>query len=99
VKRVCWTVVMLGLLCVSLASIVPAMDDPETAFNETETPINLTTPVNSRTNFVAPAGDPVVILEKQQAWWNPNTMMHGITLKPGMRSSHSLLNLLCKLLC
>ena len=99
VKRVRWTIVILGLLCVSLGSIIPPADDPETAFNETDTPINVTAPVSPRTNFVVPTGHPVVTPRKQRVWWGPSTMTHAVTLKPGMRPSHSLLNLLCKLLC
>jgi len=99
VKRVRWTIVILGLLCVSLGSIIPPPDDPETAFNETDIPINVTAPVSPRTNFVVPTGHPVVTPRKQRVWWGPGTMIHGETLKPRMRPSHSLLNLLCKLLC
>ena len=99
VKQGHWIVVILGVLCVSLASIIPQLDDPETTFNETDAPINVTTPIVAQTNFDVPTAHPVVIPRKQQAWWNPSTMMHVVALKPGMRASHSLLNLLCKLLC
>jgi len=98
--------VILGLLCVSLGSIIPRADDPETAFNETDTPfnetddpINVTAPDSPRTNFVVPTDRPVFTPRKQRVWWGPSTMTHGVTLKPGMRPSDSLLNLLCKLLC
>jgi len=90
---------MLGLLGVFLVSIIPPADDPATAFNETDTPVNLTAPVISRINLVVPAGHSVAIPIEQRVWWKPSTMMDGVTRKPGIRASHSLLNLLCELLC
>jgi len=99
VKQGRWIVVILGLLCVSLASVVPQLDVPDTAFNETDAPVNVTTPVVAQTNFAVPTAHPVIIPRKQLAWWSPSTMMHGIAPKPRMRASHSLLNLLCRLLC
>jgi hypothetical protein len=99
VKRVRWTIVMLGLLGVFLILIIPPADDPATAFNETDTPVNLTAPVTSGINFVLPARHSVAVLRDQYVWWKPSTMMDGVTPKPGIRASHSVLNLLCELLC
>jgi hypothetical protein len=75
------------------------MDAPETAYNETDTPVNLTTPIVARTNLVMPTWHLVAIPREQRVWWKPGTAMYGVTLKPRMRASHSLLNLLCELRC
>ncbi|HSZ03024.1 MAG TPA: hypothetical protein VK788_26245 [Terriglobales bacterium] len=94
-----WAIVIVGVSFVSLASIVPKVDAQETAYDETDTPVNLTTPFVARTNFVAPVGHPVAIPKEQRVWSTPGTAMYGVTLRPRMRASYSLLNLLCELLC
>jgi hypothetical protein len=99
VKRVRWTIVILGLLCISSALFIPLADDPGTAFNETDTPVSFIASIISRTHFVVPPGQSVVIPTEQRVWWTTSTVRHEVTLKPEIRSSHSLLSLLCKLLC
>jgi|ERR1700731_2071154 hypothetical protein len=94
-----WAIVIVGVSFVSLASIVPKVDAQETAYDETDSPINLTTPFVARTNFVAPVGHPVAIPRERQGWWKPAAAMSGVTLKPKLRASYCLLNLLCELLC
>jgi hypothetical protein len=91
--------VILGLLCVSLGSIIPPADDPETAFNETDTPVNLTTPFVARTTVGVPSGHSVDMPRKQQVGREPGATIYAIALKPIQRTSHSLLDLLCTLLC
>jgi hypothetical protein len=98
-KHLRWTVVILGLSFVSLASIIPRADDPGTAFNETDAPINLTTPVVAQVNYVVPTRHFVAIPREQRVGWKASTMMHQATQLRRMRTSHSLLNLLCELLC
>jgi hypothetical protein len=98
-KYLRWTIIIFGVFFVSLSSIVPRVDSPETAYNEADTPVNLTTPLVARPNLVTPTVHSVVIPREQRAWWEPVTAMRVVTLKRGIRVSHSLLNLLCALLC
>jgi hypothetical protein len=98
-KYIRWTIVIMGVWFVSMSSIVPRFDAPETAYNETDTPVNLTTPIVARTNLVVPAGHSVVIPREQRVWREADTTLHGLSLKPALRVSHSLLDLLCTLLC
>jgi hypothetical protein len=44
----------------------PSGDDPETAFNESDIPINVTAPVSPRNNFEVPTAQPVVTPRKQR---------------------------------
>jgi len=94
-----WAIVIVGVSFVSLASIVPRVDAQETAYDETDSPVNLTTPIVARTNLVAPIGHTVAIPKEQRVWSKPGTAMYGVALQPRMRASYSLLNLLCELLC
>jgi hypothetical protein len=94
-----WAIVIVGVSFVSLALIVPKVDAQETAYNETETPVNLTTPFVARTNSVAPIGHAVAIPKEQRVRRKPGTAAYGVKAQARMRASHSLLNLLCQLLC
>jgi hypothetical protein len=98
-KLLRWTIVIVGVSFVFLVPIVPQVDAPETAYDETDTPINLTTPLVARTNFVGHTGHYVAIPREKRVRWTPGAAMYEVRLKPAMRTSHSLLNLLCKLLC
>jgi hypothetical protein len=94
-KYLRWTIVIFGVCFVSLSSIVPRVDSPETVYNET----NFTTPLVARPNLVTPSVHSVVIPREQRGWWEPVPAMHVVTLKLGIRVSYSLLDLLCTLLC
>jgi hypothetical protein len=99
VKRLRW-IAILGLSFVSLVSIIPRVDAPETAFDETDTPVNLTIPLVVRAVFRVPAGHSSGIPRTQRVWCKPGTTMNRTTLKPMDRGgSRSLLNFLCTLLC
>jgi hypothetical protein len=90
---------VVGVLFVSLSSIVPRFDAPETSYNETDTPVNVTTPLAARADLGVPAGHIVAIRTEQRARLEPDATVYGVRQRPGMRTSHSLLNLLCTLLC
>jgi hypothetical protein len=98
-KYLRWTIIIVGVLFVCLSSIVPRVDSPETAYNETDTPTNLTTPLVARPNLVTPTVDSVTLPQEQRVRWEPVAAIHRVTLKLGIRVSHSLLDLLCTLLC
>ena len=94
-----WAIVIFGVCFVSLSSIIPRVDSPETAYDETDAPVNLTTPLVARPNLVTPTVHSVVIPREQRVWWEPVTAMDVARPKLGIRVSHSLLDLLCALLC
>jgi hypothetical protein len=88
-------IILLGITLVSITSMASRVDAPETAYNETDVPVNVTT---VRSNPVIPNRH-IVIITRQQLWCEPATAILAVTPKSDMRASHSLLNLLCKLLC
>src|SRR5271154_7176025 len=98
-KYIRWTIVIVGVWFVSMSSIVPRFDAPETAYNEADTPVNLTTPFVARTKLVMPAGHSVMMPREQRVWREADTTTYRVSLKPARRLSHSLLDLLCTLLC
>jgi hypothetical protein len=91
-------IIVLGITFVSLSSMASRVDAAETAYNETDVPVNVTTPFVVRSTPVIPNRH-IVIITRQQLWCEPATAILAVTAKPDMRASHSLLNLLCKLLC
>jgi hypothetical protein len=54
VKRGKWTFLLLVLAAVTFISVVPMADNPETAFNEIDTPVNQTIPVAPWMKFTPP---------------------------------------------
>ena len=82
-----WAIVIFGVCVIFLTSIVPRVDSPETAYNETDAPT------------VTPTVHSVVIPREERGWREPVTAMHVVRPKPGIRVSHSLLDLLCTLIC
>ena len=85
---------------VILALAVPPIDIPETAFDETDTPVNQTTPVVLHTNCVTQVPLSVLIswlLSFDDQARTPNV----VTVIETSRSDApcSLLHLLCTLLC
>jgi hypothetical protein len=94
-KLLRWTMAIFGISFIFLALIVPRVDDPATAFDETDSPVNVTTPLVARTNLVLPAGYSVAIPGERRVHRKPCTTIYGLTPEPGIRASHSLLNLLC----
>lgn len=100
-------IVVIGIWLISFSSILPRVDDPETAYDETETPVNLTTFLNLSTVTSAATGanpatrvrHPVTISRGQRACWEAGTTIYAVTAKRGARVSRSRLNLLCALLC
>jgi hypothetical protein len=61
VKRCDWTLLLLVASAVIFVSVVPKVDDPETAFNEIDTPINQTIPVAPWVKFAPPTRVPIIL--------------------------------------
>jgi len=102
VKYLRWTIVVFGILLVSVLSAAARVDDPATAYNETDTPVDLTISVSlariARTNVIT-VEHPVTIFRGQRECCDGSTTMYAITVKRALPASHSRLNLLCTLLC
>jgi hypothetical protein len=97
-KYLRWTIVIVGVWFVSMSSVVPRFDAPETVYNEADTPVNLTTLFVAR-KLIMPAGHSAMIPREQRAWREPDTTTHAVSVRPARRVSHSVLDLLCTLLC
>lgn len=93
-----WRAVILVIWFVSLSSILPRVDSPETAYDETDSPINLTSPVEALTIVVTPITHFAVISKEQRVWSEPSTTTN-MTPNPGISISPFVLTPLCILLC
>ena len=101
-KYLSWIIVVFGIFLVSVLSIAAPVDDPGTAYDETESPVNLTIPVSitgiARTILIT-VEHPVTISRGQRVGRDASTTLCAITAKRALPVSHSRLNLLCTLLC
>jgi hypothetical protein len=61
VKRLRCILVLFLTAAAVWVSAVPRIDLPETAFNETDAPVNLTPPVRPGIQLTAPAINPIVV--------------------------------------
>jgi hypothetical protein len=99
VKCLHWIIVILGIGLVSLAPITHRPDAPETAYDETDTPVSLTRPDVVGLNLTMPSEKLGATPTEQWGSWEPDITTHEVALKPGVRDSQSRLSLLCKFLC
>jgi hypothetical protein len=63
-KRSVYALFLFLTASVLLVSVIPLSDIPETAYNETETPVNQGPPVLPGTTFVRPPITSVVLLKR-----------------------------------
>ncbi len=93
-KRGAWTVLLL-VVAASAISVVPMVDNPETAFNEIDTPVNQSAPVAPWIKFVRPNSVPAILSKSALRTIN------GIRLSDESVSlaAHWPLSLLRELLC
>lgn len=61
VKRIGWAFVLPLVTAVVFISVVPVADQPETAFNEIDAPVNQTTAVAPWLRFAPPHEVPIVL--------------------------------------
>jgi len=82
------------------ASVVPPVDLPETAFNESDAPVNLAPPAQAPLRFVRPVSDPFVMpgLRFYCAGCVVGSPVIGAAAIPSQRHPHSLQDILCTLL-
>ncbi len=98
VGRLRWVSVVLLVLAAVLVSTVPRVDSPETAFNESDAPVNLAPSARPNIRLVPPAVDPIAI--------SPASPLHGagrvvtrlvleLAAMPSQHHGHSLQEVLC----
>jgi hypothetical protein len=101
VKRLHWTIIVLGICVVSISSLVLRVDDPLTAYDESETPVYLatsvSTPADASTHLIVER--PIGIVRGHRTGWDVAAMRYATIAKNGVRPSHSALKLPCPLLC
>jgi hypothetical protein len=99
VKYLRGTIVVFGILLISVLSTVPRVDDQATAYNETDTPINSVSIARiARTNLIM-VERPVTVFRGQRECCDGSATMYAITVKRALPASYARLNLLCTLLC
>lgn len=101
VKGLRWIIVFLGMLLICVSSIAVRGDDPDTAYNESETPVNLilVSLTGVATTNLTTVEHPITISRKQRLCRDAGTTIFAITSKRALPVSHSCLNLYCTLLC
>ncbi len=94
--RVRWALILFLLGAAVCASAVAPVDDPVTAFNETDIPINLRRPGEPIIKFVPPADGPP-ILPRPLCWVGRGVSSLVLELAPvrKQRYPHPLQNLVC----
>jgi hypothetical protein len=60
VKRSEWSLLLFVVIAVIFVSVVPFADNPETAFNESDTPVHQTTPISPWVNFAFLTRVPII---------------------------------------
>ncbi len=98
--RIRWILILVLLGATVCAAAVPRADAPETAFNESDAPVNLAPPVRLGIQLVAPALHPTLALPAPLAYatrYVLKTLAPETAAMPN-RHRHSLQELLCTFL-
>jgi hypothetical protein len=93
------TVGVVGIFVVSLVSILPPVDHPQTVFDETDTPINIVGPALTRFPFLKPPVRSRILAELAPSEPNPIRIIDPKGPHLGGRQSRTPLNLLEELVC
>src|ERR1700736_4824006 len=78
---------VVGIFVVSLVSILPPVDDPQTAFDETDTPINIVAPALTRLPFLKPPVEPRILAELAPSETDPIRIIEPKGPQLGVRQS------------
>jgi hypothetical protein len=103
VKYLYWMIVVFGITLISVSSSVVPVDDPNTEYDEAETPVNFAYPVSLSTVTLSKVATQVslatAISRGQQAVREHGSTMYAIKGKRIAHASRPHLDLLCSLLC
>ena len=95
-------IAVLGMCTAVLSSVALPIDDPETPYNESETPVSLATPIaiNSADSiqFIEIRGT-ITVLRQPYIGWDDRAMKSFGTAGRGICPSNSHLKFFCTLLC
>jgi len=96
-------IVVFGITLIFVSSIVPPIDDPETQYDESETPVNLAYPHSlstvTGTNVATQVSRPMTISRRQQVVGKDGSTTYAMKAKRIAHTSPFRLKLLCTLLC
>jgi len=101
VRRGVWMSILLLLSAIICVSVIPPTDLPETAYDETDTPVNQAPPVALGIRFVRPAKVTIVVPRKIVQAIRNNHAPVGERMPVWFalqQDSHSLQDFLCALL-
>ena len=92
--------VLFLLAGVFAGSAIPPVDLPETAFDESDAPVNLVLPSQATVRFVRPVRYPLVmpVLLFYGAGYDLSSRLLGVAAMPRQRHPHFLQDLLCTFL-
>jgi hypothetical protein len=97
------TLAVLGICLVVFSLMTLPVDDPETSYNESETPINSAALVDG--NFVADANPltqvkhPTSLVRRERTAWHESSTNSAEIMQAHSGDSSSCLTLLCTLIC
>jgi hypothetical protein len=101
VGRFRWISVLLLAFAAVLVSTVPRVDSPETAFNETDAPVNLAPSARPTLQLVPPAVNPIAISPApplHRAGRLVTSLVLELAAIPSQRHGNSLQEVLCTFL-
>ena len=102
-KRLHYTLAALEVCMVLVLSMARPIDDPETAYDESETPINFATPLaidpSADANPLVDAVGLVTVIRRQELSRANNSVEFATMLRDTTSVSDSRLKLLCMLIC
>lgn len=97
-----WTITVLAIGFISVSSMVNWVDDPGTAYDESEIQLNLATPVSLSDisiQLIEHDSRASSILRGYRRSWNESRTLFAFRVMHSTNASHSLRTLLCSLLC
>ena len=102
-KYLHWMIVVFGITLISVSSCVLPVDDPETQYDEAETPVNFAFPVSpsavTLTKVATQVSPATTISRRQHVVGEHGTTIYAIKAKRVPHTPLSRLDLLCTLLC
>ena len=101
-KRLAGTVAQLGMLLVFLSSMALPIDDPETAYNESDAPMTFASPAALNTvgaNQLLEVSNSSTVFREQRVGRDNDATTHAMNSEHGIRRSNPQITLLSTLRC
>jgi hypothetical protein len=97
-KQFRWILILFLLGTVICAAAIPAVDNPDTAFDESDSPANLALPAPLSAKLVMPVANPVPLPQPLPQVSNISVSIHAPQPVAKQQGTQSLLTLLCTFL-